>query len=144
MNGVKVDKSMLFWYTLLIVNRPKNSKELFNLRHASLRNAIERIFGVLKKRFPILKRQMEFDYDKQVALIMALCCLHNFIRLEGDGMDDKFDKDTNAVIEERAERMRTHVKHKDISKQEQVKARNLRDKIADDMWRQYSKYQEQH
>ncbi|KAK9058168.1 hypothetical protein SSX86_023008 [Deinandra increscens subsp. villosa] len=28
---------------------PENSKELFNLRHASLRNAIERAFGVLKK-----------------------------------------------------------------------------------------------
>jgi len=34
--------------------RPKNPKELFNLRHASLRNAIERIFGVVKRRFPIL------------------------------------------------------------------------------------------
>jgi len=35
--------------------RPKNPKELFNLCHASLRNAIERIFGVVKKRrFPIL------------------------------------------------------------------------------------------
>ncbi|KAG6498554.1 hypothetical protein ZIOFF_038274 [Zingiber officinale] len=31
-----------------------NAKELFNLRHASLRNVIERAFGVLKKRFPII------------------------------------------------------------------------------------------
>ena len=30
-------------------NPPQNHKELFNLRHASLRNAIERTFGVLKK-----------------------------------------------------------------------------------------------
>ncbi|XP_028116143.1 putative nuclease HARBI1 [Camellia sinensis] len=36
------------------VHQPENSRELFNLRHASLRNAIERAFGVLKKRFPIL------------------------------------------------------------------------------------------
>ena len=34
--------------------RPQNKEELFNLRHSSLRNAIERIFGVIKKRFPIL------------------------------------------------------------------------------------------
>ena len=27
----------------------ENTKELFNLRHASLRNAIEKAFGVLKK-----------------------------------------------------------------------------------------------
>src|SRR5215471_13726721 len=43
--------------TLLIKNncRPRNEKELYNLRHASLRNVIERIFGVSKKRFKILK-----------------------------------------------------------------------------------------
>ncbi|KAI3701264.1 hypothetical protein L2E82_45915 [Cichorium intybus] len=40
---------------------PENSKELFNLRHASLRNAIERAFGVLKKRFPIIRKE---DRDK--------------------------------------------------------------------------------
>ena len=32
----------------------ENPKELFNLRHTSLRIAIERVFGVLKKRFPII------------------------------------------------------------------------------------------
>ena len=31
--------------------RPKTKEELFNLRHASARNVIERIFGVLKCRF---------------------------------------------------------------------------------------------
>ncbi|KAK9999017.1 hypothetical protein SO802_018620 [Lithocarpus litseifolius] len=36
-------------------SRPlENAKELFNLRHVSLRNAIERAFGVLKKKFPII------------------------------------------------------------------------------------------
>ena len=33
---------------------PKNAKELFNLRHSSLRNVIERIFGVLKRQWQIL------------------------------------------------------------------------------------------
>ena len=36
------------------VHPSKNAKELFNLRHASLRTAIERAFVVLKKRFPII------------------------------------------------------------------------------------------
>ena len=36
------------------IRPPENAKELFNLRHVSLRNAIERTFGVLKKRFPII------------------------------------------------------------------------------------------
>ena len=34
--------------------KPQNAKELFNLRHASLRNIIERCFGVFKRRFRIL------------------------------------------------------------------------------------------
>ena len=34
---------------------PQTKEELFNLRHSSLRNEIERIFGVLKKRFLFLK-----------------------------------------------------------------------------------------
>ena len=33
----------------------ENAKKLFNLRHASLRTTIERAFGVLKKRFPIIQ-----------------------------------------------------------------------------------------
>ena len=44
-------------------NPPQNYKELFNLRHASLRNVmIERAFGVLKKDFKlylIMKLLME-------------------------------------------------------------------------------------
>jgi hypothetical protein len=33
-------------------DRPRNKEELFNLRHSSLRNVLERIFGVIKKNFP--------------------------------------------------------------------------------------------
>jgi len=36
--------------------RPKDKKELFNLRHASLRNIIKQAFGVLKAHFPILNK----------------------------------------------------------------------------------------
>ena len=41
---------------------PENVKELFNLRYASLRNAIERAFDVLKKRFPIIASTIEPSY----------------------------------------------------------------------------------
>ena len=40
----------------------ENAKELFNLQHASLRNTIERAFGVLKKRFPIIASTREPSY----------------------------------------------------------------------------------
>ena len=44
------------WY---FVRPLENAKELFNLRHASLRTAIERAFGILKKRFPIVASTTE-------------------------------------------------------------------------------------
>ena len=36
-------------------DRPEGAKELFNYRHSSLRNVIERYFGVLKAQFLVLK-----------------------------------------------------------------------------------------
>ncbi|XP_057732659.1 protein ALP1-like [Arachis stenosperma] len=41
----------------------QNPKELFNHRHSSLRNVIERCFGVLKKRFPIIAGGTEPYYS---------------------------------------------------------------------------------
>jgi hypothetical protein len=56
-------------------------QELFNLRHASARNAIERIFGVLKRRFRILLLAPEYDLGIQARIPAALCAIHNFIQV---------------------------------------------------------------
>ncbi|KAH1203536.1 Protein ALP1-like [Glycine max] len=61
---------------------PQNYKELFNLRHASARNVIERSFGVLKKRWSILRTLSFFDIKTQIRIINACFMLHNFIRDE--------------------------------------------------------------
>ncbi|XLR37987.1 hypothetical protein S83_022647 [Arachis hypogaea] len=58
---------------------PENPKELFNLRHSSLRNAIERAFGVLKNRFPILSEMSRYNVDTVNEIIIACCILHNFL-----------------------------------------------------------------
>ena len=52
---------------------------MFNLRHAQARNCIERIFGISKKPFAILKSLNEYPYDSQVKLVLALAALHDFI-----------------------------------------------------------------
>ena len=52
---------------------------MFNLRQAQARNCIERIFGILKKRFSILQSRIEYPYESQVKLLLALAALHNFI-----------------------------------------------------------------
>ncbi|XP_071920766.1 uncharacterized protein [Coffea arabica] len=57
------------------------AKRLFNRRHASVRNIIERTFGVLKKRFPILKGPMQnYLIATQNNIVLACCTLHNFMR----------------------------------------------------------------
>uniref|UniRef100_A0A452YXF3 DDE Tnp4 domain-containing protein n=1 Tax=Aegilops tauschii subsp. strangulata TaxID=200361 RepID=A0A452YXF3_AEGTS len=66
--------------------RPQCYKELFNLRHAQLRNHVERIIGILKARYPILKAATMFDIDTQVDTVVACCVLHNFIRLHNGDM----------------------------------------------------------
>ena len=47
-------------------NPPLNAKELYNLRHSMLRNVVERTYGVLKKRFRILKDMPNFSYHIQI------------------------------------------------------------------------------
>ncbi|KAH6833666.1 nuclease HARBI1-like protein [Perilla frutescens var. hirtella] len=58
---------------------PRNASELFNLRHASLRNVIERIFGVFKSRFTIFKTAPPFPFQTQAELVLACAGLHNFL-----------------------------------------------------------------
>ncbi|XP_071918197.1 uncharacterized protein [Coffea arabica] len=60
-------------------NPPQNEKELFNLRHSSLRTTIERGFGVLKKRFKVVDNDPFWDFKTQVDVILACCIIHNHI-----------------------------------------------------------------
>jgi hypothetical protein len=57
-----------------------NYKELFNHRHAILRNHIERAFGVLKKRFIILKVGTFHPIENQIKIVAAAAMFHNIIR----------------------------------------------------------------
>src|SRR3981189_1969094 len=59
--------------------KPENAKELFNLHHASLRNIIERIFGVLKRQWQILGgKGCEYSIETQRDLFCGLISLYNF------------------------------------------------------------------
>ncbi|KAH6833461.1 nuclease HARBI1-like protein, partial [Perilla frutescens var. hirtella] len=61
---------------------PRNASELFNLRHASLRNVIERIFGIFKSRFTIFKIAPPFTFQTQAELVLVCAGLHNFLQKE--------------------------------------------------------------
>jgi hypothetical protein len=56
-----------------------NKYELFNLWHAQAQNVIERIFGVLKRKFQILHLAPESSIEIQSHIPSALVSIHNFI-----------------------------------------------------------------
>jgi len=113
--------------------RPRNKEELFNLRHASARNVIERIFGVLKRRFRILLLAPEYSLQIQARIPAALCAIHNFICihdpaeevvLAGDDHDNGAPLDHDHVASAAA-----------AAEVDRPSAR--RDRIAQEMWEDY-------
>jgi hypothetical protein len=62
--------------------RPENEKEIFNLRHSTLRNVVERVIGILKRRWKILRLAPEYSMGVQVDLVLALTAVHNYIRIQ--------------------------------------------------------------
>ncbi|KAG6490946.1 hypothetical protein ZIOFF_052278 [Zingiber officinale] len=113
---------------------PENPKELFNLRHSSLRNAIERAFGVLKNRFPILAEMSRYDVETVSEIVLACCILHNFL------VD--FDLDEEIIAQVDRDLMNNEPDHGlangAIARGEDGRRGEiLRDSIAAQMWNDY-------
>lgn len=58
---------------------PSGREEVFNYTHASLRNVVERTFGVWKERWHILNEARSYPYSKQRLIPIACAVLHNFL-----------------------------------------------------------------
>ena len=93
MNKSHIQSESEFIYAY-IDYRPTTKEELFNLRHASARNVIEQIFGVLKRRFRILLIAPEYNLKVQARIPVALSALHNFIRIH-DPEEGSVSEDIN-------------------------------------------------
>jgi hypothetical protein len=121
------------------LSRPQNAEELFNLRHASARNVIERVFGVLKWQFRILVHPPQFDMDIQARVPPALAALHNFIRkYDPDDIadfDDVKDPQPGARMEGAAAEGQLADGLPRTAERRQTNERW--DRIAQDMWVQY-------
>ncbi|KNE95099.1 hypothetical protein PSTG_11576 [Puccinia striiformis f. sp. tritici PST-78] len=116
--------------------KPSNTKELYNLRHATLHNIVEPIFGCIKIKFSILQAPPEIELKKQVWLLYALCMLWNFIR-SYESIDNMFydpAEDTLTYARTRMDNDHFNVAIKDSA----MKAR--REQIAKKMWTQYVNY----
>ena len=71
--------------------KPTGKEEMFNHAHSSLRNVIERSFGVLKQKWRILRDVPQYKIASQTMIISACMTLHNFIR-DSKLRDKEFDK----------------------------------------------------
>lgn len=111
---------------------PEDKYELFNFRHSSARNVVERTFGVFKRRWRIFDRQHEYSIRTQVKLIYALAAIHNLINRFYSVGDDL--EDTEPGLEEDADDEETS--EFDDSETDSDMLRQ-REEIADMLWDQY-------
>ncbi|GAV78976.1 LOW QUALITY PROTEIN: DDE_4 domain-containing protein, partial [Cephalotus follicularis] len=117
-------------------HEPEGPQELFNLLHASLRNAIERAFGVVKKRFPIIASTTlpNFLVETQTEIILACCIIHNYLM--------SVDPDENLIIEvDRELESQTPepvINTSQDDDEDAARASRLRDSLAITMWNDYA------
>eukprot|EP00256_Glycine_max_P058170 XP_014626240.1 uncharacterized protein LOC106797056 [Glycine max] len=121
-------------------NDPENEKELFNLRHASLRNVIERIFGIFKSRFTIFKSAPPFLFKTQAELVLACAALHNFLRKECrsdefpvEPTDESSSSSSSSVLPNYEDN--DHEPIVQTQEQEREDVNIWRTNIGSDMWR---------
>ncbi|XP_049349791.1 uncharacterized protein LOC125814381 [Solanum verrucosum] len=75
-------RNVRYWLGDYHLRRTSNKEGKFNRGHAQLRNVIERVYGVLKARFPILDKMPPYSIDVQRNVVVACFVVHNFIRKE--------------------------------------------------------------
>ena len=108
-------------------NPVQNEKELFNLRHSSLRVTVERAFGSLKRRFKILDDATPyFPFPTQVDIVVACCIIHNWVIQ--DGGDELIMPEHNWIP------TYNHASSSSGQAREHAFMVNFRQQIANHMW----------
>ncbi|PPD69329.1 hypothetical protein GOBAR_DD33791 [Gossypium barbadense] len=111
---------------------PEDVKELFNLRHSSLRITVERVFGILKKRFRVLDAEPFWNFQTQVDIVLACCIIHNHIM----GVDPS-DLLNQGLYEEPESDLIIPTLMEREEKEEAREWSAKRDEIAQTMWTNY-------
>ncbi|VAI69681.1 unnamed protein product [Triticum turgidum subsp. durum] len=114
--------------------RYTGEKDLFNHVHAQLRNVVERTFGVLKARFPILSRKggIPYPYRTQVKIVMACCIIHNFIRKVNEP-DELFELYEHGETQENVDHGDQQVRGQ-AREDDRVAGERVRAGIAQQLW----------
>lgn len=67
-----------------LLNPGRRAEILYNESHIRTRNIVERLFGVWKRRFPILALGMRYKLPRIMTIIVATAVLYNIARRNGD------------------------------------------------------------
>jgi hypothetical protein len=132
-----------FAYLSIFIS-PTTPQELFNLRHASAQNIVERIFGILKNRFAILQHNPSLTPKVQAHLPAALAALHNVIRkYDPEEIDrcigelDVLEYDLDELDPELQDGAEGELAKGPPKRAEKKNVEKRRDKMANQMWIQY-------
>lgn len=119
---------------------PENANELFNYRHSLLRSSVERTFGALKARFPILKLAPTYSFEKQIKIVIATCVIHNFVRREkkNDWIFLMYESDTPPQLEDPLVQLDAEASEQASQWEGGEIASQIRDSIRDAMWRDHT------
>ncbi|XP_048336945.2 uncharacterized protein LOC107403342 [Ziziphus jujuba] len=118
--------------------QPRGPKELFNYRHSSLRNVIERCFGVLKARFRILKMMPPYKQSRQPLIVIACCTLHNFIRkwAQNNVMFTQWEEEEQEIEDEEASTSGSN-NSIDLSDEAAIAMAAYQNQLSQVMWHDY-------
>ncbi|KAI3751494.1 hypothetical protein L2E82_22582 [Cichorium intybus] len=125
-----------YWLADFLRQRALSKEEKFNHAHAQLRNVIERAYGVLKKRFPILKQMAPYPFSVQRDIVIACFAVHNFIRKYkiDDQLFAEMDLNTTVVAEDQGgENDDRNIHDMEWGSQGSEYMNNLRNQIANQL-----------
>ncbi|KOB67716.1 hypothetical protein OBRU01_15801 [Operophtera brumata] len=77
-----------------VLNPSTPAEEAYNRAQISTRNPVERLFGVLNRRFPCLQYGLQIKLDNVPALIVACTVLHNIALSRQDFIVDDPEEPT--------------------------------------------------
>lgn len=133
-----------FFVSHALFSRPQNYQELFNLRHSSARNTVERIFGIFKREFGLFKTAPEYPIDMQAMFVPALSAIHNFNRVHDRSTNHIFDENISTGFQGATSNTQTEPRIVteqelgfNITAEERQRANERRDRIAKAMWADY-------
>ena len=105
------------------------------------RNVVERIFGIVKRRFSLMVASPEYSETKQAKFVPALCVLHDFISIHDRDVVDTSTVEPASGIGPSCRAGPVELPRPAwVSEEEELSALVKRNRIANRMWADYQQY----